>query len=276
VPNRLSSSEIERYRRDGCCFPIEVLSLDEAETCRERLAAAEARYGAGIRTYLRDNPHYVFPFLYDLVCHPAVLDAVEDAIGPNILAWGSGFFTKDAGEQRIVSWHQDARYWGLEPPIGVSAWIAFSPSTPRSGCMRFVPGTHRGDVVAHVDTFADDNMLTRGQTIADPVDERCAADVTLRPGQMSLHHMKVFHGSRANLSRHRRIGFSIAFIPTCVQQIVGQADEAILVRGTDAYRRFESAPRPGADMAPEAVAYHAATLERQSQVLYRGRQRAQA
>ena len=122
---------------------MEVLSLDEAETCRERLAAAEARYGAGIRSYLRDNPHYVFPFLYDLVCHPAVLDAVEDAIGPDILAWGSGFFTKDAGDQRIVSWHQDARYWGLEPPIGVSAWIPFSPSTPESGCMRFVPGTHR-------------------------------------------------------------------------------------------------------------------------------------
>ena len=276
MPNRLSSSEIERYRRDGCCFPIEALSPEEAGTCRERLEAAEARHGESMRAYLRDDPHYVFPFLYDLVFHAAVLDAVEDVIGPDILAWSSGFFTKDAGDRRIVSWHQDARYWGLEPPIGVSAWIAFSPSTPESGCMRFVPGTHRGDVVAHVDTFADDNMLTRGQAIADPVDERRAVDVTLRPGEMSLHHMKVFHGSRVNLSRDRRIGFAVTYIPTRVRQAVGQADEAILVRGTDAYGHFEPAPRPKADLAPEAVAYHAATLDRHSRVLYRGQQRAHA
>ena len=95
----------------------------------------------------------------------------------------------------------------------VTAWVALSPSTPESGCMRVVPGTHKREVVPHQDTFGAQNMLSRGQEIAVEVDEDHAVDLVLQPGQMSLHHVKIFHGSRQNRAKDRRLGFAIRYLP---------------------------------------------------------------
>ena len=81
-----------------------------------------------------------------------------------------------------MSWHQDATYWGLSAPDVVTAWVAFTPSTVESGCMRVVPGTHTRQV-PHKDTFAENNLLSRGQEIAVDVDEDDAVDVVLRPAR---------------------------------------------------------------------------------------------
>ena len=70
----------------------------------------------------------------------------------------------------FVSWHQDATYWGLSEPDVVTAWVAFTESTPANGNMRVIPGSHRAPV-AHVDTFHPDNLLSRGQEITVEVDE---------------------------------------------------------------------------------------------------------
>ena len=64
-----------------------------------------------------------------------------------------------------------------------TGWVALSPSTVASGCMRFVPGSHRRRIVPHVDTFAADNLLSRGQEIAVDVDEEDGVAVELQPGQ---------------------------------------------------------------------------------------------
>jgi ectoine hydroxylase-related dioxygenase (phytanoyl-CoA dioxygenase family) len=130
----------------------------------------------------------------DIIRDPRVLDPVESLLGPDILCWASGFFAKQPGDGTFISWHQDATYWGLSSPDVVTAWIALTPSTPESGCMRVVPGTHRAQI-AHRDTFAKKNLLSRGQEIAAAVDEREAVDVVLAPGQMSLHHVLIVHGS---------------------------------------------------------------------------------
>src|SRR5262249_57420913 len=112
---------------------------------------------------------------------PAILDAVGDVIGPDILVWSSSFFIKEPRDGAYVSWHQDATYWGLSEPDVVTAWIALTPSTVESGAMRMVPGTHH-EQVAHHDTFAPGNLLSRGQEIAVEVDEARAVDVVLQPG----------------------------------------------------------------------------------------------
>lgn len=117
--------------------------------------------------------------------HPAILDAVEGALGPDLFCWGSQFFNKEAGDAGYVSWHQDrSTCWGISSPDVITAWVALSPSVKENGCMRVVPGTQRNPV-PHSDTFAADNLLSRGQevTVTVTVDEAEAVDIQLQPGR---------------------------------------------------------------------------------------------
>lgn len=265
----LPRESVERYRRDGFFFPIQVLSPVEARQYRARLEAVEREQGGERSGGLRHKSHLLFTWLDTLVRRPAILDAVEGLIGPDVLCWGSSFFIKEARDSAFVSWHQDATYWGLSEPDVVTAWVAFSESSVESGAMRMVPGTHR-EQVAHRDTFAPDNLLSRGQEIMVDVDEAKAVDIVLHPGEMSLHHVRTFHGSPPNRSDDRRIGYAIRYIPTRIRQMAGERDSASLVRGVDRYGHFDPEQPPAFDLSPEAVARHAAIMKQQGEILYRG------
>ncbi len=243
---------VERYEENGVAAPIPVLSEEEAAALAAKVAAARAR-GADYDQGLRKNAHLLFPWLYDLAASAPVLDAVERAIGPDVLIWSSGFFIKDPGDGAYVSWHQDSTYWGLEPPTIVTAWIALTPSTPESGCLRVAPGTHRMDQLPHADTFAESNLLSRGQEVAIDVATLETADVVLRPGEMSLHHVQIVHGSEPNRARWPRLGYAVRFIPTSVRQN-GVRTFASLVRGSDAFGHFDLVGRPEAEMSAAARA----------------------
>jgi hypothetical protein len=269
VAKLLSDAEIQAYRRDGYLCPIDALSSAAAARYRARLEAAEAAAGGSLPGPYRHKPHLVYTWAQELIRHPKILDAVEDVIGPDILAWESVFFTKEPRTADYISWHQDITYWGLEAEGDVlTAWVALSPSAVESGCMRVVPGTHRHEVVPHADTFGEHNMLSRGQEIAVEVDEARAVDLVLAPGQMSLHHVKIFHGSRPNRAADRRIGFAIRYLPPHVHQDVG-ADSATLVRGEDRCGHFELEPAPAFDLAPDAVACHHRLREARMAILMR-------
>jgi hypothetical protein len=272
MSSRLSDAAIERYARDGYHFPVRVLSATEARACRERLEQVERELGGPLRGTYRVKPHLLFTWLADLVRHPALLDAVESVLGPDLLCWNSSFFTKEARSPGYVSWHQDATYWGLSEPDVVTAWVAFTESTPANGAMRVIPGSHRAPV-AHADTFHPDNLLSRGQEITVEVDEARAVDIVLAPGEMSLHHVLMVHGSGANPSDDRRIGYAIRYAPTRIRQVSGVRDSATLVRGKDAFGHFDPEPAPRHDMDPEMVAVHQEITERQVKILYRGTER---
>jgi chlorinating enzyme len=265
----LSAAAVDQYRRDGYYAPIRVLSPDQAVHYRDRLEAVERELGGSLRGVYRVKPHLLFTWLAELVRHPGVLDAVEDVLGPDLLCWNSSFFTKEADSPGYVSWHQDATYWGLSEPDVVTAWVAFTESTPRNGNMQVIPGSHRSQAT-HVDTFHPDNLLSRGQEIAVEVDERRAVDIVLQPGEMSLHHVLIVHGSRPNTSPDRRIGYAIRYIPTRMRQVAGPRDSATLVRGHDAFGHFDLEPPPAADLDAQARAVHAEISERQVKILYRG------
>ncbi len=265
----LSEEAVARYRRDGYYFPIDVLSASEVRELRNRLEQHEARSGGPIQGDRRHKAHLYLTWLNDLIRHPRILDAVEDVLGPDLLCWSTSFFIKEASDPGFVSWHQDATYWGLSSPDVMTVWVAFTPANLLNGCMKFMPGSHR-EQLEHRDTFDKDNLLSRGQEIAVKVDESKGVAVVLEPGQASLHHVLLAHGSAPNKSTDRRIGFAIRYIPTYVKQAVGAKDSATLVRGRDLHNNFEHEPRPRADCAPEALAAHAAIVSRQVQILYRG------
>ncbi len=269
----LTQEAVEQYNREGWYAPVSVLSPSEASAIRGKLEAFEAEAG-GLKGPLRHKSHLLFTWLDELIRHPRILDAVEDVIGPNILCWGSSFFIKEPRNPGFVSWHQDSTYWGLDPADVITAWVAFSDSNAANGAMRVIPGTHKLDQVTHRDTFNADNLLSRGQEIEVDVDASQARMLELRAGEMSLHHVRLIHGSDPNPSDTRRIGFAIRYIPTHVRQVAGTHDSATLVRGVDTEQNFALEQAPKSDMSVQAQAFHAEVTNQHANILMRSTNRA--
>ena len=272
MAKRLNAGAVAQYRRDGFYFPLPVLSPDEARGYRSKLEAHERATGAPLAGNLRHKVHLLFTWANELARHPAVLDAVEDVIGPDILCWSTSFFIKEARSTSFVSWHQDATYWGLSTSDVITAWIALSDVPPASGPMKFWPGSHLRNQLEHRDTFDQDNLLSRGQEIAVDVPEGQGVEVPLSAGQMSLHHVLLAHASGPNMSDDRRIGLAIRYIPPHVSQLKVR-DSAMLVRGRDTHGNFDLEPEPRADFDAAARDAHANAVERSVKALYQGTDR---
>lgn len=265
----LNADEVGRFHDEGIHFPVNAFSLDEAATLRRGFEQIEAHDGGHMSARTNKKPHLLVPWIAELIRSPKILDAVEDVLGPDILCWSSQFFAKDAHDPHFISWHQDATYWGLSSDEVLTVWVALTPSTVQSGCMRVVPGTHKNQV-EHRDTFESANLLSRGQEIAVDVREEDAVNVVLEPGQFSMHSVLLFHGSEPNRADHRRIGYAIRYIPTRVRQTIGNADSATLVRGVDRHNHFEHEKRPVAAFDAAAVAHHRFVTDRQAKMVFSG------
>jgi len=269
MPKALTEDQLAAYQRDGYLAPVPVMSEAAAKALRSTLETIEAGMGGPLRGDIRHKAHLLFPFLADLIRHPAILDAIEDVLGPNLLCWNTNFFIKEAETPSFVSWHQDSTYWGLSAPDVCTAWVALTPSNLANGAMAVIPATHTRDQIPHRDTFDRHNLLTRGQEIAVEVDEGEAVPLVLKPGEMSLHHVRLVHGSPPNPSGDRRIGFAIRYIPTSLHQLEG-SDSATLVRGEDRFGHFELEPRPERDMQDDMLELHRRLTGRAAQILYKG------
>lgn len=253
APHAAPSPIAATYERDGFFFPYDVISEAEAAEILVDLEAGEAELADRREelSLLRSYPARLLPSFDRLTRHPRLIDAVSQILGSDLLVWGSGLFIKEPNTPSFVSWHQDLYYWGLDEVHEVTAWVALSPSTTASGCMRFVPGSHRKRLVPHKDSFAQDNLLTRGQEIAVAVDETTAVDVVLRPGQASLHHGYLFHASAPNRTDARRIGAALRYITPSMKQQSGDRLLVAHVSGKDEHGHFNVAPPPAGRMLAE-------------------------
>ncbi len=268
---KLSAADLDRYDRDGFLFPNRVMREEEAAACKARLDDHIRRFGDDARGNGRmaKRPHLILRWVADLARNPAIVDAVEDIIGPDILCWSSSIFNKEAGSRRFVSWHQDANYWGLSSPNVVTAWIALTPATRANGCMQFLPGSHRTDMT-HIDIADSDNMLFRGQTITDDVDTGAVADVVLSAGEFALFHVNMAHSSPPNGSPDDRTGLVFRYVAGDVYQTKADYDSATLIRGEDRSGRFELEPIPSDDLDPAALAFHERVCGARQKVYFSG------
>jgi len=269
MPRLLSDEAVQCYHRDGYYFPVRVMTAKQAAHYRGCLERYEHQLGGPIASNYRHKVHLLFTWAAQLIRHPAILDAAEDILGPNLLCWTTNFFIKEAHTGAFVSWHQDSTYWGLSSDEVMTAWVALSDAPVRSGAMKFWPGSHKLSQLAHRDTFHKDNLLSRGQELTVHVPEEEGVLVPLRAGEVSLHHVKLVHGSGPNTTADRRIGLAIRYIPTHIQQLKTR-DSATLVRGVDEYGYFDPEPAPAADLDTAALAAHADAVNRQVAALYQG------
>jgi hypothetical protein len=267
MPKKLSSAQVDAYARDGFLSPNPALSRDEADGFLRRLEAFEATVGGpltsdGTDARYRSRTHVLLSWVHGLVGHPAILDAVEDLIGPDILVYTSTWFIKEPESAAIAAWHQDATYFGLRPYVHVTAWLALTDATAENGCMEFLPGSHRGGQRPHRAGVVAGSVNRAGQAIVGEVDDSPAMHAPLRAGEFSLHHTLTMHRSQPNRSRGRRIGLAISYVPTSVQHLgVRHKTPAMLVRGVDTYGHFDLEPAPKADLDESARAAYARSYE---------------
>ncbi len=265
----LSDQQIKFYNEKGYVAPIDVLSIQEANEIRIEIETIEKQWPNALEGLGRNYVHMISPVFNNVCLNNKILDAVESIIGKNILICGTTLFIKNANEKGFVSFHQDAKYIGLEPHNWVTAWIAVTNSNEENGCMRMWPGSHKEDLKNHEQKFDENNLLTRGQTIANvPIEE--TEPIVLKAGQMSLHHPTVIHGSGLNRSNDRRIGFVVqSYIGSNVDQVLGKI-YVQKARGEDTHKFHEYSNVPKGLMAKDDIISWNKAKDELSKIFYSG------
>jgi len=219
--HRLSPLLIERYRQTGWLVPPYRLPSDLLHDLQQALDEL-IRNNPGVRPEKLVSAHIQGDngegvkgsrrFL-DLAMHPAIVDMVEDLIGPNIILWGCHVFCKPPEEGYETPWHQDGHYWPIRPLATCTVWVALEPSNRANGCLRVIPGSHR-DKVLHPHLHEDRDDLTLQQRMQDgSFAEQEAVEIELEPGQMSMHDVYMIHGAKPNTSTQRRTGVALRYMP---------------------------------------------------------------
>ena len=238
----LSPNQLKQYEDEGFVSPINIFSKEKAKEIRNEIEFIEKEMPEELEKSGRYNAHLISPLLDEVTHNTKILDAVQSLIGKDILICGTTLFIKNPNEKGFVSYHQDAKYIGLEPYNWVTAWVAITDSNENNGCMRMWSGSHKNNLKEHEQMFNEGNLLTRGQTVQNVPKEE-TTPLVLTAGQMSLHHPTTVHGSELNKSDDRRIGFVIqSYIGTNVQQILGK-NSVQLARGVDNYNFHEKIVR---------------------------------
>ena len=265
----LSEDQIKQYNQKGYVSPIQALTKNQAQEVKEEIEFIENKWPNELKNLGRNYPHLISPILDNVVRNSNILDAVESIIGKNILACGTTLFIKEPDERGFVSFHQDAKYIGLEPHNWVTAWVAITDANENNGCMKMWPGTHKQELKYHNEKFDynSGNLLTRGQTVENVPLEKTES-VILTEGQMSLHHPRIVHGSGINKSKKRRIGFVIqSYIGTNVKQVLGKM-YVQLVRGKDNFNYHQKTNKPIKTMEKKAVKIRKIAMEELSKIFY--------
>jgi non-heme Fe2+,alpha-ketoglutarate-dependent halogenase len=253
----LTPEQLAGYASDGVLHPLPM--LDDVEVARFRRGAEElADRFEGEKPAISGQAHLFHTWAYDLAMHPRILDTIASILGDDILIHSTSLFFKHPQTEDFVSWHQDGFYWNLDEPRLVSAWIALTDSATDNGCMRVVPKSHLHRMEHRSAPMRPHDLLASGLEIAVDVDDRQARDIVLAPGEMSLHHVLIVHGSNANLSSRPRIGFAVRYVAPDVRQ-AREHHEVVLARGRNInghYRVIEGPPVINGDPFARQAAFN--------------------
>ncbi len=240
------------YQQNGYVSGVALLDSNTALHHRRLMEQAEQNHG---KLHYLTKIHTLLKSPYELATLPQALDIVEQLIGPDILLFNATYIVKEPNTQSHVSWHQDLTYWGLSHDDQVTMWLALSPATEQSGCMRMIPGSHTQGRLEHTTTQDDNNVLFQGQTVQG-IDEKSSVHCPLNPGEASFHHGWTLHASMPNQSADRRIGLNVQYIAPHVKQTKHDLDSAMLVRGEDTFGHFKADKPAHTDFAADALAEH--------------------
>lgn len=145
------------------------------------------------------------PGFHDILWNPAFTVPAAQLLGGAVRFWHDQLFCKPARHGGVVAWHQDYSYWTRTVPMQhLTCWIGLDDSTADNGCLQYIPGSHRWDLLPITGLAGDMNaireVLTPDQweTFQHPV------AIELKKGQCAFHHPLLVHGSYANATDRPR------------------------------------------------------------------------
>ncbi len=171
------------------------------------------------------NPHLEYETFMGTSMHPKMTSIAKEALGTeDIELLSTAIFAKyPAGRpddaKRFVAWHQDLTYWGLNPAIACTCWLAIDDVDVENGSMQFIPGSHTGGEIQQEKQKNPDNILVDGQYIPeDRFDTSEIVNIELSAGECSTHDGWLIHGSTPNRSlTRRRCGYASIYVPKGVE-----------------------------------------------------------
>jgi len=217
---RLSDEQIEFYKANGYLAGIQLLNDEQLATLRAELAELTNpahpanplfyEYHANEST---DPSKTLFHALgawrvgqafHDLLWNPKFLMPASQLVGGPVRFWHDQIFYKPAHHGGVVAWHQDYSYWTRTKPMAhLSCWIGLDDSTRDNGCVHYVPGSHRWNLLP-VTGLADDMDAIQAVLSDKQKREFKPVAIELKSGEASFHHPLMVHGSFANRSDRPR------------------------------------------------------------------------
>ena len=208
----LTSEQIQAYHDDGFVIPdfrLPQSSLNDIAAAHQRLVDRYPEYSDYCSALLAFDTWFL-----TIARIPEILDMVEQVIGADIALWNASFFAKPARIGTKTPWHQDGEYWPIEPLATCTVWIAIDESTTQNGCLRVIPGSHKSQRLAKHNKSDESGIALNLELDGSEFDETDAVDLTLEPGQVSLHDVYLYHGSEPNRSETPRRGMTLRYMPT--------------------------------------------------------------
>lgn len=250
---RLTDEHVAFYEQNGYLSPVRILSDEQVDRLCEELAPLTDPSHPGHSLFYEFHTNEssepgttlfhalgawrIAPGFHDLLWHPAFTVPASQLLDGPVRFWHDQLFCKPAAHGGVVSWHQDYSYWTRTQPIAhITCWIALDDSTCENGCVRYLPGSHRWELLPITglagDMDAIRSVLSEEQMAAF---ERPVA-IELRRGEATFHHSLMVHGSQANGSpRPRRATVINAF-----RDGVRSASDDPLLQGVPPVRRGEA------------------------------------
>ena len=273
---RLTAEEIAQFRERGYVKNLPLFDEAGVRDLQSRFEALLDAVPEGVDLYRVNNWHKANRWIYQLSQLPAILDYVEDILGPNFNQWGGGFFIKYPHDGTKVPFHQDASYWPLDPRVNLTVWLAVFDTDAGNGCMRIVPGSHKWGDLRHEDLpdaphwssmsreeQAKSKYVLWKQVNPDAFSEEQMVDMDLLAGEISLHDDDLIHGSNANNSDRMRAGIAFRYIPAEVKcdLNVWPNFEVYGCRGVDEYQHNPIGKIPTGYSYPKSFNEHSSEFE---------------
>ena len=216
----LTVEQIESYRENGYFAGIRMLNDEQIDQLRDELSALVEPSHPGRDLFYEYNSNEstdpskilfhalgawrVAPGFHDLLWNPAFLMPASQLLGGAVRFWHDQIFYKPAHHGGVVAWHQDYSYWTRTRPLAhLSCWIGLDDSTRENGCVHYVPGSHRWNLLPV--TGLANEMEAIQTVLSDQQKEQFKpVAIELKKGEASFHHPLMVHGSYENRTDHPR------------------------------------------------------------------------
>ncbi len=220
--HRLSDDQIEFFHTNGYLAGIRLLNDEQIEALRLELTALSDPGNPGNELFYEfhtnestDPSSVLFHALgawrigagfHDLLWNPAFLMPASQLLGGAVRFWHDQLFCKPAQHGGVVAWHQDYSYWSRTQPMAhLSCWIGLDDSTRENGCVHYVPGSHKWNLLP-ITGLADDMHAIESVLSEEQKKQFKPVPIELKQGECSFHHPLMIHGSYENRSDRPRRG----------------------------------------------------------------------